>query len=86
MGRKKHYNTRLQATPCQLVFTETCFTIMHIKKVGKIQDLINEFNNEENKSHIQFEYKVGDQVLLESPGILPKLSSLPTEPFAATNV
>jgi hypothetical protein len=32
------------------------------------QDIINKSNQNENKSQISYEYKVGDQVLLETPG------------------
>jgi hypothetical protein len=39
------------------------------------QEIINNFNKKENKSQIPYEYKVGDQVLLETPGILRKLST-----------
>jgi hypothetical protein len=41
----------------------------------KKQDIINKYNQKENKSKIPYEYKVGDQVLLETPGILRKLST-----------
>jgi hypothetical protein len=37
-------------------------------------------------SQIHYEYKVGDQVLLETPGILRKLSTLRTGPYPITNV
>jgi hypothetical protein len=37
-------------------------------------------------SQIPYEYKVGDQVLLETPGILPKLSTPRTGPYPVTNV
>jgi hypothetical protein len=37
------------------------------------QDIINKSNQNENKNRIPYEYKVGDQVLLETPGILRKL-------------
>jgi hypothetical protein len=42
------------------------------------QDIINKSNQKENKnySQIPYEYKVGDQVLLETPGIFRKLSHL----------
>jgi hypothetical protein len=41
-----------------------------------------------NKTRVRipYEYKVGDQVLLETPGILRKLSTPRTGPYAVTNV
>jgi hypothetical protein len=40
-----------------------------------------------NKCQIPYEYKVGDQLLLETPGILRKLSKTPcTGPYLVTNV
>jgi hypothetical protein len=52
------------------------------------QDIINKSNQKENKSssQIPYEYKVGDQVLLEATGILRKLSTPHTGPYAITNV
>jgi hypothetical protein len=40
----------------------------------------------ENKSQIPYQYKVGYQVLLETPGILRKLSTPRTGPYPVTNV
>jgi hypothetical protein len=52
------------------------------------QEIVNKYNQKENKnkSQITYEYKVGDQVLLETPGILRKLSTPRTEPYPVTNV
>jgi hypothetical protein len=50
------------------------------------QDIINKSNQKENKSQIPYQYKVGDQVLLETPGILRKLSTPRTGPYPVTNV
>jgi hypothetical protein len=50
------------------------------------QEIINESNQKQNKSQIPYEYKVGDQVLLETPGILRKLSTPRTVPYPVTNV
>jgi hypothetical protein len=49
---------------------------------------MNKSNQKEskNKSRIPYEYKVGDQVLLETPGILRKLSTPRTGPYPVTNV
>jgi hypothetical protein len=50
------------------------------------QDIINKSNQNENKSQIPYEYKVGDQMLLETSGILRKLSTPCTGPYPITNV
>jgi hypothetical protein len=52
------------------------------------QDIINKSNQKENKnnSQIPYEYQVGDQVLVESPGILRKLSTPRTGSYLVTNV
>jgi hypothetical protein len=52
------------------------------------QDIINKSNQRENKNEnpIPYEYKVGDQVLLETPGILRKLSTPRTGPYPVTHV
>jgi mRNA-degrading endonuclease RelE of RelBE toxin-antitoxin system len=49
----------------------------------RTQDIINKSNQKENnnKSQIPYEYKVGDQVLVETPGILRKLSASRTGPY-----
>jgi hypothetical protein len=54
----------------------------------KKQDIINKSNQKEkkDKSQISYEYKVGDQVLVETPGILRKLSTPHTGPYPVTNV
>jgi hypothetical protein len=50
------------------------------------QDIINKSNQKEKKTQIPYEYKVGDQVLLETPRILRKLSTPCTGPYPVTNV
>jgi hypothetical protein len=49
---------------------------------------MNKSNQKENRnwSLIPYEYEVGDQVLLETPGILRKLSTPHTRPYPVTNV
>jgi hypothetical protein len=49
------------------------------------QDIIKNLKKE-NKIQIPYQYKVGDQVLLETPGILRKLSTPYTGPYPVTNV
>ena len=55
-------------------------------KPKKETNIINKSNEKENKSRIPYEYKVGDQVLLETPGILRKLSTPRTGPYPVTQV
>ena len=67
------YHTTLQATPCQLVFGRDMIHNIAFKanwnRIQKRkQDLIHKSNKRENKGCIPFEYKVEDQVLLETPG------------------
>jgi hypothetical protein len=52
----------------------------------KEQDIINKSNQKENKSRIPYQYKIGDQVVLKTPGILRKLSTPYTGPHPVTNV
>jgi hypothetical protein len=67
------YHTTLQATPYQFVFGR-----VKIENIGfrsnwdqiPKQDIINKTNQKENKSQIPYEYKVGDQTLLETPETL----------------
>jgi hypothetical protein len=65
------YHITLQATPCQLVFGRDMIHNIAFKanwnRIQKRkQDIINKSNQKENKSQIPHEYKVGDQVLLET--------------------
>jgi hypothetical protein len=85
------YHTTLQATPCQLVFgrymiRNIAFRVNWDQIQKRKQDIINKSNQKENKSRIPYEYKVGDQVLLETPRILRKLSTPCTGPYPVTNV
>jgi hypothetical protein len=58
----------------------------HIQK--RKQDIINKSNQKENNkiNQIPYEYKVEDQVLSETPGILRRLSTPRTGPYLVTNV
>jgi hypothetical protein len=51
-------------------------------------NFLNQLNQEEKKgnSQIAYEYKLGDQVLLETPGILRELSTPCTELYHVKNV
>jgi hypothetical protein len=87
------YHTTLQATTCQLVFRRHMIRNIAFRanwdqiQIQK-QDIINKSNQKENKSRIPHEYNVGYQVLLllETPGILQKLSTPRTGPYPVTNV
>jgi hypothetical protein len=52
----------------------------------RYQDIINKSNQKEKASQIPYEYKVGDQVLVQTPGILWILSTPRTGPYPVTNV
>jgi hypothetical protein len=85
------YHTTLQATPCQLVFDRDMIHNIAFRanwdQLQKIkQDIINKSNQKEKKTQIPYEYRVGDQLLLETPGILRKLSTHRTGPYPVTNV
>jgi hypothetical protein len=87
------YHTTLQATPCQLVFGRNMIHNVAFRAnwdwiQKRIQDIINNSNQKENKhkSQIPYEYKFEDQVLLETSGILRKLSTPRTGPYPVTNV
>jgi hypothetical protein len=87
------YHTTLQATPCQLVFGRDMIHNIAFRANWDLiqkqkQDIINKPNQKENKnySRIPYEYKVGDQVFLETPGILRKLSTPRTGRYPVTNV
>jgi hypothetical protein len=87
------YHTTLQATSCQLVFDRDmihniAFRANWDQIQKRKQHIINKSNQKENKdkSQIPYEYKVGDQVLLEILGILRKLSTPCTGPYPVTNV
>jgi transposase InsO family protein len=85
------YHTTLDATPGQLVFGRDMLLNIafkanweHIRHNKQIS--INASNLKENKSRIPHVYKVGDQITVTRPGLLPKLSS-PTEgPHTITQV
>jgi hypothetical protein len=88
---KSTYHTTLQITPCQLVFGRDmihniAFRANWDQIQKRKQDIINNSNQKENKSQILYEYKVGDQVLLETPRILRKSSRLCTGSYPVTNV
>jgi hypothetical protein len=85
------YYTTLQATPYQFMFGRNmihnnAFRENRDQIQKRKQDIINKSNQQENKSQIPYEYKVGDQVLLETPRFLRKLSTPCAEPYPVTNI
>jgi hypothetical protein len=85
------YHTTLQSTPCQLVFGRDMIHNIAFRANWDLiqkrkQEIINKSNKKENKSRIPYKYKVGDKVLLKTPGILRKLSKPRTGPYPVTNV
>jgi hypothetical protein len=81
----------MQAAPCQLVFGKDmihniAFRANWDQIQRRKQEIVNKSNQRENKSQIPYEYKVGDQVLLDTPGILRKSSTPCTGPYPVTNV
>ena len=66
------YHTTLQATPGQLVFgRDMIFPIQYVADWQHIKNrkqlLINKNNTSENAKRVDYDYKVGDQVLLYTP-------------------
>ena len=49
------------------------------------QDMINVNNRKENAKRIEHEYRVGEKVLLEKPGLISKLSAPRTGPYRITH-
>jgi hypothetical protein len=49
-------------------------------------DLIIQNNIRENKNRTRHTYKIGDQVLLDKPGLVPKLSAPRTGPHTVTAI
>jgi hypothetical protein len=49
------------------------------------QDIINVNNRKENSRRIEHEYRVGDKVILEKPGLISKLSAPRTGPYWITD-
>jgi len=83
-------HTTLDATPGQLVFGRDMLLPIQIKTDWarirqRKQDIINVNNRKENAKRIEHEYRVGEKVLLEKPGLVSKLSAPRTGPFRITH-
>jgi putative transposase len=85
------YHTTLEATPAQLVFGRDMILPISTQAnwariQQKRQEEIVRNNERENRTRVAHEYRVGDKVLLQKPGILRKLSSPRTGPHTILNV
>ena len=84
-------HTVLEATPGQLVFGRDMVLPIQFQadwariKLRK-QEVINESNSRENKKRVKHDYKVGDKVLVEKPGIIRKMSSPRDGPYKITKI
>jgi hypothetical protein len=82
-------HTTLNATPGQLVFGQDMLLPIQFKADWarirqRKQDIINVNNRKENSKRIKHEYRVGEEVLLEKPGQISKLSAPRTGPYRIT--
>jgi hypothetical protein len=88
---RRTYHTALQVTPYQRVLgTNMNKNISFKPNLDWIQkwkhETIKKSNQKGNKCWICYEHKVGDQLLLEIPGILRKLSTPSTGPYHVKTV
>jgi hypothetical protein len=81
-GYQRNYHTTLQETPCQLVFgrdmiNNTAFRANwdQAQKENRKSSISSIKKKTKKNNEIPYEYQVGDQLLLETPGILQKLST-----------
>jgi hypothetical protein len=85
------YHTTLQATPGQLIFGRDMLLSIPFRadwahiKIRK-QGLINKGVLRENDTRIQHKYNVGDNVLLDKPGLLRKSTQPRTGPHTVTRI
>jgi hypothetical protein len=86
------YHTVLKASPGAAIFgRDMLFDIPYIadwNKIGKFRQRQTDHNTErENKSWLDYDYKVGDKVLIRKDGILQKAESpYHREPWTITSV
>jgi hypothetical protein len=85
------YHTILSATPGQLVFGRDMVLPIQFQadwariKLRK-QETITKSNAQENAKRIKHDYKVGDKVLVEKPGIIRKMSQPRTGPYKVIKI
>ena len=85
------YHTTLGASPGQTVFGQDMILPIKFKTNWALieqrkQSAIDKSNKEENKKRINHDYVIGDKVLLQKPGILPKLAVPRTGPYKIIQV
>ena len=85
-----HHRT-LDATPGQLVFGRDMILPIQFKAdwariAQRKQQSINDSNYRENQRRLAHQYKVNDKVLLEKPGIIPKMSQPRNGPYEVIEV
>lgn len=85
------YHTTLGATPGQLVFGRDMilpvkFNVDWALIAQRKQTIINKSNEAENRKRIAYDYTVGEKVLLQEPGLLPKLATPRTGPYEVVQV
>ena len=85
------YHTVLQASPGAAVFgRDMLFDIPHLTDwtaIGKRrQELEDRNNNRENNSRVDFDYRVGQKVLLRKDGIIHKAELKYNGPYIITEV
>jgi hypothetical protein len=85
------YHTTLRATPGQLVFGRdmhlpTKFVADWAAIAMQKQKEIERNNARENKKRVEWDYRSGQQVLLERPGLIGKLESPRSGPYTITQV
>ena len=83
------YHTTLEAMPGQLVFGRDMLLPLKFKadwaRLRQCkQDIIDQNNIRENSNCEVHDYQIGDKVLLEKPGLVPKLSAPRTGPHTVT--
>ena len=84
-------HTVLEATPGQLVFGhDMVLPIRFQADWARIQlckqEVIDKSSARENKKRVKHEYRVGNEVLIEKPGIIRKMSMPREGPYAITKV
>ena len=85
------YHTVLKASPDAAIFgQDMLFDIPFLadwNKIGKHRQHHTDLNTRENRSHHDWDYKVGDKVLLRKDGILRKSESrYECDPWTITSV
>ena len=84
-------HTTFKATPGQLVFGRDMILPIQFQADWALitkqkQESINDSNFKENKKRIKYDYKKGDIILLNKPGILRKLSTPRIGPYLIEKV